>query len=196
MFLRLSGKKSLQRTDEELLSRFITTGNMEVLGELYSRYMHLVYGVCLKYLKNRDESMDATMQIFEKLVKEVPKHEIGNFKSWLHVVTRNYCLMELRSVKNREEKMQVSMNDTVFMEIEQVLHPVDEDEPGIDKRLMECIEKLKGEQKECVKQFYFGNKCYADIAVSMRADEKSIKSWLQNAKRNLKICMEKSNEED
>ena len=88
-----------------------------MLGELYSGYMHLVYGVCLKYLKDRDESMDAVMQIFEKLIIEIPKQRIENFRSWLHVVTKNYCLMQLRSQKSQDERLKEWMNDSlVFME--------------------------------------------------------------------------------
>ena len=68
--------------------------------------MHLVYGVCLKYLKEREESKDAVMQIFEKLIVEIPKHNIENFSSWLHVVTKNYCLMQLRSDKSQSEKIE------------------------------------------------------------------------------------------
>ncbi|HLP72115.1 MAG TPA: sigma-70 family RNA polymerase sigma factor [Bacteroidales bacterium] len=178
-------------SDPELLAVFQSSKDMEVLGELYSRYMHLVYGVCLKYLKNRDESMDAVMQIFEKLVREIPRHSIENFGSWLHVVTKNYCLMQLRSNKAKNEKMTEWLNDPeIFMENDPVLHPVDEDEPNQQNKLAECLEKLKDEQKECINQFYYQDRCYAEIAQSLNIDEKKVKSALQNAKRNLKICME------
>lgn len=196
MIFRLTGKKQSHKTDDELIERFVSSGDPEILGELYSRYMHLVYGVCLKYLKNRDESMDAVMQVFEKLIIEIPKQKIENFRSWLHVVTRNYCLMQLRSEKAKEEKLREWINESViFMENEPILHPIDESEPGMDKKLMDCIEKLKGEQRESIRQFYFGDKCYAEIAKDMKTDEKKVKSWLQNAKRNLKICLENKNEE-
>lgn len=196
MLFKSSGYNAAQKSDEELLERFTLSGDLEELGELYSRYMHLVYGVCLKYLNNREESMDAVMHIFEKLILEIPKQRIENFKSWLHVVTKNYCLMQLRSEKAKDEKMQEWINSTViFMENEPVLHPVDEEAPETDKRLMDCIERLKDEQKQSIMQFYFGDKCYAEIAREMGSDEKKVKSLLQNAKRNLKICLESRNEE-
>ena len=189
-FIRRNNK-GIARSDEELLKEFIRSGDLEVLGGLYSDYMHLVYGVCLKYLKNRDESKDAVMQIFEKLIIEIPKHPIENFKSWLYVVTKNYCLMQIRSEKSLEEKSRQWMNESVvFMENTSVLHPIDEDEQNIDKELEKCIEKLKGEQKECILLFYYENRCYNEIALNLNLDEKQVKSNLQNAKRNLKICLE------
>jgi RNA polymerase sigma-70 factor (ECF subfamily) len=189
-FFRTDNRNS-QGSDEVLFRKFTSTGDLEVLGELYSRYMPLVYGVCLKYLKDRDESQDAVMQIFEKLIIEVPKQKIENFRSWLYVVTKNYCLMQLRSEKTNIEKFNEWINDpSVFMETEQVLHPIDRDEPDLEKGLADCIERLKEEQKECIRQFYYENRCYNEIAVNMGLNEKKVKSHLQNAKRNLKLCLE------
>jgi RNA polymerase sigma-70 factor (ECF subfamily) len=105
MLLNISGNKRHHKSDEELLAEFSTGGDLKVIGELYSEYMHLVYGVCLKYLKDRDESMDAVMQIFEKLITEIPRQKIENFRNWLHVVTKNYCLMQIRSRKTQDEKL-------------------------------------------------------------------------------------------
>jgi RNA polymerase sigma-70 factor (ECF subfamily) len=186
-----SDKRSSPNTDEDLLRKFTSTGDLEVLGELYSGYMHLVYGVCLKYLKDRDESQDAVMQIFEKLIIEIPKQKIENFRSWLHVVTKNYCLMQLRSEKSHNEKLNEWINDpAVFMEYSQELHPIDSNQHDMENGLADCIERLKEEQKECIKQFYYENRCYNEISVKLGIDEKKVKSHLQNAKRNLKLCLE------
>jgi RNA polymerase sigma-70 factor (ECF subfamily) len=157
--------------------------------------MHLVYGVCLKYFKNREEAMDAVMQIFEKLVVDIPKQKIVNFHSWLHVVTRNYCLMQLRSNKSKEDKFNEWVIDPEnFMESGYDLNPIDKDEPDMEKVLADCIERLREEQRECIRQFYYNNMCYNEIAKNLGIDEKKVKSHLQNAKRNLKLCIEEKNE--
>jgi len=180
-------------SDNELIREFRSSADPEYLGELYSRYMHLVYGVCLKYLKNREESKDAVMQIFEKLITGLPEYEILNFKSWLYVITKNHCLMQIRSRQAKDKKIKAWQNDPEnFMEYEDVLHPLDDDSEENNLALKECIEKLKNEQRECVQWFYYENKSYREIAKFPGMDEKKVKSLLQNAKRNLKICMENS----
>ena len=195
MILRLSRDKTTDKTDDELIKEFQSGADLEILGELYSRYMQLVYGVCLKYLKEREESMDAVMQIFEKLITELPRHKIENFRSWLHVVTRNYCLMHIRSRKSNDEKMnEFIINAEPFVENDSYLHLIDDDSSEIDKALEDCIEGLKDEQKHCIRLFYFANKCYNEIAGSLGIDEKKVKSHLQNGKRNLKLCLEEKNE--
>jgi RNA polymerase sigma-70 factor (ECF subfamily) len=196
VLIKIQGKKRRSKTDEELLTEFRKGADPEVLGELYSRYMHLVYGVCLKYLKVREESQDAVMQIFEKLIVEIPKHNIENFSSWLHVVSKNYCLMQLRSDKSQSERISEWIDEhDVFMETVTDLHPLDEDNDSkvIDRALEDCIERLKEEQKKCIRQFYFENKCYNEISENMDLDVKKVKSYLQNGKRNLKLCLEEKN---
>ena len=136
------------------------------------------------------------MQIFEKLIIEIPKHNIENFRSWLHVVTKNYCLMQLRSDKSQNERFTEWINDpVVFMETVTDLHPLDEDEDSkfMDSALEDCIERLKEEQKRCIRQFYFENRCYNEIATDLDLDVKKVKSYLQNGKRNLKLCLEEKN---
>ncbi len=195
MILKFSGHISPHKSDEELVKEFSSSGDLEILGEVYRRNMHLVYGVCLKYLKDREESMDAVMAIFEKLIIEIPKQNIDNFHSWLHVVTKNYCLMQLRSKKSNDAKLNEWMLiPENFMEDSYYLHPIDAQEPDKEKVLADCIEKLKDEQKDCIRQFYYENRCYSEIAKNFGGDEKKVKSHLQNAKRNLKLCIEEKNE--
>jgi RNA polymerase sigma-70 factor (ECF subfamily) len=195
MVLKPFRRISLNKSEDEMLADFSISGDLEILGKIYSPYMHLVYGVCLKYLKEREESMDAVMQIFEKLITDIPRQKIENFRSWLHVVTRNYCLMQLRSKKSYDEKFNEWITDPEnFMEIPDELHPVDKEEPVMEKALEDCIERLKEEQKACIVQFYYENRCYNEIAENLGLDEKKVKSHLQNGKRNLKLCLEEKDE--
>jgi RNA polymerase sigma-70 factor (ECF subfamily) len=195
MIFKFPLKISHQKSDEELTKEFSSSGDLDVLGAIYMRYMHLVYGVCLKYLKDREESMDAVMAIFEKLIDEIPKQNIDNFCSWLHVVTKNYCLMQLRTKKSHDEKLNEWILDPGnFMEDSYDLHPIDAQDPDMEKVLADCIERLKDEQKECIRQFYYENRCYNEIAKNLGVDEKKVKSHLQNGKRNLKLCIEEKNE--
>ena len=190
--LEISGKHQ-KISDEELLEKFRLSGNLDLLGELFSRYMHLVYGVSLKYFKDRDEAQDAVMNIFEKLVADLPKHEVQNFKSWLYVLTKNHCLMEIRSKKSSDRRLEGLKIEQEFMESEYNMHPIDREEEFLSDALKDCIEKLKSEQKQCIELFYYKKLCYQEVAEKLNMDEKKVKSYLQNGKRNLKICLEGKN---
>ena len=104
--MKIFKSKNIQSlSDNELIIRYKKSDNNLLVGELYQRYSHLVYGVCLKYLKNEEESKDAVLQIFEKLLEDLKKHEIANFKSWLHSVARNHCLMFLRKQQTKLKRV-------------------------------------------------------------------------------------------
>ncbi len=186
MFIR---QKPSSIPDSELLVQYKAVGDVKVLGELFSRYTSLIYGVCLKYLKDRDDSKDAVMQVFEKLVPALRDHEIDNFKSWLYVTSRNHCLMHIRS---RKGKMTEGISDNL-MESDLILHL--EEEPELEgnlSKLETCIQQLVNEQRQCVELFYLEQKCYKDITGLTGFDLNLVKSFIQNGKRNLKICMEKN----
>jgi RNA polymerase sigma-70 factor (ECF subfamily) len=187
--LEISGKHP-DSTDEELLQLFDRNGSLDTLGVLYSRYMHLVYGVSLKYLGNREDAKDVVMQIFEKLIIDLPGQEVRNFKSWLYVLTKNYCLMQIRSNKSAGGRMEGYKIEREFMESEQALHPIDKEDHSVEEALKNCIEQLKIEQKQCIELFYYEKLCYQEIAEKLKMSEKKVKSYLQNGKRNLKICLE------
>ncbi|MCD4709487.1 MAG: sigma-70 family RNA polymerase sigma factor [Bacteroidales bacterium] len=190
--LEISGKHP-DITDEELLLQFNRNGNLDTLGELYSRYMHLVYGVALKYLGNREEAKDTVMQIFEKLITDLPGHEVRIFKSWLYVLTKNHCLMQIRSQKSADGRMEGYKIEQEFMESDREMHPIDREDHSVEEALKLCIEQLKAEQKQCIELFYYQKLCYQEIAEKMEMTEKRVKSYLQNGKRNLKICLERKN---
>jgi RNA polymerase sigma factor (sigma-70 family) len=175
--------------DSQLLVTYRNSGGLDVLGELYNRYMSLVFGVCLKYLKDRDESRDAVMHIFEKLIETLKNHEIEHFKSWLYITARNHCLMHIRARKGKNFE-EIS---PTLMESDSLLHLDNEPEKEANlSKLEKCIETLGDEQKQCVKLFYLQEKCYKEITDSTGFDMNKVKSYIQNGKRNLKICMEKN----
>jgi RNA polymerase sigma-70 factor (ECF subfamily) len=174
-------------TDLELLAQYKLTGDVNWAGVLYTRYTSLVYGVCLKYLKDREASKDAVMQLFEKLTVSLLDHEVQHFKSWLYVTARNHCLMQLRAKKGKytEEISPLLMETSTEVHLEEQ----DELESNLGK-LEQCIEKLAHEQKACVKMFFLQEKCYKDITILTGYELSKVKSFIQNGKRNLKICME------
>lgn len=182
-------------SDSELLEEYRKNGDLEILGELYNRYIHLVYGVCLKYLKNREDSKDAVIQIFESLVTEIPKYEIQNFRSWLFVVTKNHCFMQIRHATSEKKRFEKYSHN--FMESTEISHPIDEERnEELEQKLKGCIEKLKNEQQACIRLFYYEKKCYEEIAQSLNIEQKKVKSFIQNGRRNLKICLEKEMQTD
>jgi len=175
--------------DDDLLQSYRQTGDLAVLGQLYEKYMPLVYGVCLKYLQDEEQSKDAVMQIFEELIVKATRHEVKQFRGWLYVLSRNFCLMQLRANKKTET---LSLDEV--MEFPFVLHPESNEVEANITQLEKCMQKLSPEQQQSVDLFYIKEKCYKDVADLTGYSLNEVKSYIQNGKRNLKICLENNRE--
>ncbi|MGJ1431951.1 RNA polymerase sigma factor [Sphingobacterium spiritivorum] len=180
-------------SDEQLLLLYRDTGDLNYLGKLYQSHSEMVYFVCLRYLQDSERSKDAVMNIFEELISKVNKQEIHSFGKWLYVLSRNHCLMQLRSAKN---KQQISIDE--FVEFPGSLHPDDDHEDKEQKltSLEHCLEKLPEKQKKSIDLFFLNEKCYNEVSEITGYSLKEVKSYIQNGKRNLKNCMEGTHEQE
>jgi RNA polymerase sigma factor (sigma-70 family) len=175
-------------TDEELLADYRASRDIQLLGALYSRYMDLVYGVCLKYLEDPARSQDAVMNIFEELVNKLHRHEVVNFKSWLYTLAKNHCLMQLRSVRN---KPLLELNTELVQSGEEMhLTAIMDNEASLNA-LHKCIDGLSADQKSGITLFYLEERSYKEISQMTGTDAGKVRSLIQNGRRNLKICMDK-----
>lgn len=176
-------------SDNDLINTFLEKDDNNIVGVLYERYGHLVLGLCIKYLKNKDEAQDAVIQIFTGLLKDLKKHKIEFFKSWLYVYSKNFCLMELRKRQSALKKeLELKENVHLIMDFSNPEH-LNEKEKQIT--IMEkALELLNTEQKKCIDLFYLKNKSYVEIVDITGYTANEVKSHIQNGKRNLKIKME------
>lgn len=176
-------------SDNELINNFLKTDDNAFVGILYRRYGHLVLGLCIKYLKNKDEAQDAVIQIFTNLIKDLKKHRIEYFKSWLYVYSKNFCLMELRKRQSALKKeLELRENTHLLMDFQDPEHLKEKEKQIV---LMEtAIGMLNEGQKTCIELFYLKNKSYSEITDMTGYSANDVKSYIQNGKRNLKLKME------
>ena len=174
--------------DQDLLTHAIAEEDPIAASELFSRYIELVYGVCLKYMGDKTDAEDELMHVYELFVKKIKKHDVENVKSWLYVLTKNHCLGVLRKSKRDAEKF----DQFAVMYSEEKYHPIVGDEKEEELlRLEECIKKLNEVQAKCIKAFYFEKQSYEEISALLGINWNKIRSNIQNGRRNLKNCMSK-----
>ena len=175
-------------SDQELLERFYNDHDNQWLGILLERYTLLLLGVCMKYLKNEELARDSVQQIFLKAITELQKYRVEYFKSWIYMVAKNYCLMQLR---DKPGKNTVEIKESI---------PAENDELDKESLLLnektfqymdEALKELNTEQQLCVTLFYIDKKSYQQISEQTGFTMMQVKSHIQNGKRNMKILIEK-----
>jgi len=180
-------------TDEELIVRYKDSADNNIISELFERYTHLIFGVCMKYLKNEEDSKDAVMQIFEQLFTKLKTQEIQYFKSWIYTVSKNHCLMQIRH-EHTTKKYKVEYYEKMqqeIMEFTGLFHHLNKEEIN-DRipKLKKGIDQLKADQRRCIELLYLQEKSYKEVAEMTGFSLKQVKSYIQNGKRNLKIFLE------
>lgn len=184
-------------SDEKLIANYKDTNNTWYVGELYKRYSNPVTTICFSYFKNREETEDAVMEIFELLIVDLKKYEITKFKPWLVSVVKHYCIKRKdKLTKSRDLLQNAKKNPEHFMELyaELSLDNTEEVQKEVFLQDMELgISQLKDEQQICLRMFYLEDKSYQDITEQTGYDINKVKSYIQNGKRNLKIYLERTN---
>lgn len=186
--MRLFGNtknKFRQFSDQELITCFVNDQCEHTIPILYERYAHLVMGSCMKYLKHVENAEDITMRIFADLGHKLNNHSIQHFKSWLYQVTKNECLQFLRKNKPNQTALIDQLTVDYGVELENYL-----EKEILLQHLEKAITQLKPEQQKCIQLFYLEQKSYQEISEQMQITLNTVKSAIQNGKRNLKIWME------
>lgn len=182
----LSEKENQHITDQELLSRYYDVHDNRLLGILLQRYTMLLLGVCMKYLKNEEAAKDAVQQVFLKVIHELQRYRVQYFKSWLYMIARNHCLMQLRK---RGEKYMDNINENIIAEETLLSNQLEKEQ------LLTLVEisltELSSEQQTCINLFYIDKKSYQQISEKTGYSLMQVKSYIQNGKRNLKLLVEK-----
>jgi RNA polymerase sigma-70 factor (ECF subfamily) len=175
-------------SDQELLERFYADRDNDWLGVLLERYTLLLLGVCMKYLKNEELARDSVQQIFLKAITELQKYRVEFFKSWIYMVAKNHCLMQLR---DKPGKNTIEVKESI---------PAETDETDKESLLLyektyeymgEALKELNADQQLCVTLFYMEKKSYQQIAEQTGYSMMQVKSHIQNGKRNMRILIEK-----
>lgn len=179
-------------SNQELLERYYQDGDIECLGVLFPRFTLLLYGLCFKYLKNEEEAKDAVQQVFLKAIPELAKYRVTYIKSWLYMIAKNYCLMQLRGTGNQ----------TVELKEPLIYGGIDWEERklAIEKEndlttLETAITELNTDQKLCITLFYLQKKSYQQVSEETGFSMMQVKSHIQNGKRNLKIILSRKEHE-
>ena len=173
-------------TDEELLHNYQNDGDSQWLGYLLIRYTTLLFGVALKYLKDKDQAEDAVQQVFEKVLTHIPRQEIRNFKGWLYILMRNHCLQQLRDKSYTADEGTLAQLSATENDKEEVLL-----REYTLQQMEEALALLNEEQKKTIVLFYLKKYSYEQIIATTGYTFMQVKSFIQNGKRNLKTILTK-----
>lgn len=185
--------KYLNISDDDLLDRYLKTGNNQWLGALLERYTVLLFGLCMRNLKDPHQAKDVVQQVQLKVIQHVGKYKIDYFHAWIYKIAINECTMQVRKRRRLlTEVTEVTEETEDAARLDPGVHEVFESvEDRQVRRLMDALDELTQAQQTCIRMFYLEDKSYQTISRETGFTMKEIKSHIQNGKRKLKMMLPK-----
>jgi RNA polymerase sigma factor (sigma-70 family) len=148
---------------------------------LYKKFSSLLFGICLRYAKNRMEAQDVLQEVFVKIYQNIKSyHHDGSFEGWLRRIAVNTSITHYR--KNLKHAFQDDIDDVIIRNDD----PAHFAESEFTKEeLMGCIEKLPLGYKTVFNLYVIEGFMHKEIADMLRIDVNTSKSQLSRAKTYL-----------
>ncbi|MFN6380437.1 MAG: RNA polymerase sigma factor [Flavobacteriales bacterium] len=156
-------------------------GEKRAQDALHKKYASLLYGICLRYAKNKMEAEDVLQEVFVKIYNNIHTyHNDGSFEGWLRRIAVNTSITQYR--KNLKHAYQEDVDDLVKskndpIEVEDLEFTADE--------MMLCINKLPAGYKTVFNLYVIEGFMHKEIADMLEIDVNTSKSQLSRAKTYL-----------
>lgn len=168
-------------------------GDREAMAELYQQTCQRVYALALRLTGKKDTAMDVVQESYLSALEHL--EDLRNpeaFLSWMFQIAANRCRKALRqegrfvSPDNGEDQKGTDYFDAI-PDPDEALIPEAAADSGETRRLvMELVNSLPPEQRECVILFYFSQCPVEQIAQVQGCAEGTVKSRLNYARKKLK----------
>jgi len=146
------------------------------LSELYERYSQDIFKYSFSILKDEDEAKDAVQDVFVKYAKNESSFKRNcSYKTWLLVLTRNYCYNKIKS----------KGFNNVCLE-EQTLNKTYETDFDIRITIREALMQLNSEDNELIYLLEYENYSYKEIAEITEQSLENIKIKIFRARQQLR----------
>jgi RNA polymerase sigma factor (sigma-70 family) len=148
---------------------------------LYKKFSSLLYGICLRYAKNKMEAQDVLQEVFVKVYNNIHTyHHDGSFEGWLRRIAVNTSITHYR--RNLKHAYQDDI-DEVVMRNEEPVGVADLE--FTQEEMMSCIAKLPVGYKTVFNLYVIEGFMHKEIADMLEIDVNTSKSQLSRAKTYL-----------
>lgn len=177
-------------TDEALVARCRSelpyqTGAFE---KLMQRYQENVFRKVFSMLKNREEALDLTQEIFIKVFHALPEfRRDATFATWLYAITVNTCLNHLEKMQRRpwwwlshegdDARVGIEQDEELFVIANQMIDSADQREA-----IQRVMPALSHTDQEILQLRYFEEMAYQDIADRLGIGLSAVKMRIKRAR--------------
>jgi RNA polymerase sigma-70 factor (ECF subfamily) len=167
--------------DAHLLARW-RGGDREAFGELVARYQRPIYNAAYRLLGTREDANDVTQSVFLRIVERLDDYDPKyRFFSWIYRIAINEAIDVLRRTRREQP-----LDEDADFEAPRIDEPHHAYEAGsVSARIQRALAAMKTDDRVVITLRHFADCGYAEMAVIIGIDEKTVKSRLFEARRRL-----------
>jgi RNA polymerase sigma-70 factor (ECF subfamily) len=159
-------------------------GNAEAFGELYDRYVDVVFRYVYYRVGNKQQTEDFVSETFLRALRRIGSFtwQGKDFAAWLITIARNLIADHYKSARYRLEVTTADMLDADRVEQgpeDLVLDAL------TSSALVAAVRKLAGEQQECIVLRFLQGMSVSETALAMGKSDGAIKALQYRAVRSL-----------
>jgi RNA polymerase sigma factor (sigma-70 family) len=164
----------------ELYIKKCVENDREAQLKIYQLFSPVLYGLCLKYMRNEDDAKDVFQEAFVIAFQKIGQYKFeGSFEGWIKRIFINKLLETIK--KKKKDVLFLDVFDTDVIEEEELeLVPIEQE------KLLEYIQELPDQYRMVFNLFVFEKMKHKEIAKLLQITEGTSKSNLNRAKSILK----------
>ena len=173
--------------DVDLLQHYAGTRDAQAFAELARRHAGLVYGTCLRHVRNPHDAEDVAQQCFLELARKARQITGGHEQSiagWLHATARTRSLDHLRSAARRR----IHESEALAMRPDHTPPAWEQIAPIVD----EALARLPKDLREPLLRQYFQGHTQAAIAADLNVDQSTVSRRIERAIEQLRQHLAKA----
>ncbi|RZQ64301.1 sigma-70 family RNA polymerase sigma factor [Amycolatopsis suaedae] len=166
-------------------------GDTAAFGQLYDRYVHVVYRYVLLRLGDRDLAEDVTSETFLRALRRITSvsYQGRDVGAWFITIARNLVLDHVKSSRFRLEVVTDEVAESGTFAGPSVAPPAGPEQQVLSRatnsELLRCIAELGQDQRECIVLRFMQGLSVAETAAVMRRNEGAVKALQHRAVRRL-----------
>jgi RNA polymerase sigma-70 factor (ECF subfamily) len=175
--------------EENAYIQEVLAGNTQAYAYLIHRHKSLVYSLCLKIVKNKQDAEEVAQDVFLKAYQQLAtfKQE-SKFATWLYRIAYNTSLNKIKRKKVWQESIQqeddthpaLQIEDTSFENQFELLRSEEK-----KKYIHLALQALSEQDAVIITLFYFAEHSLDEISEVTGIDKNNVKIKLHRARKKL-----------
>jgi RNA polymerase sigma factor (sigma-70 family) len=176
-----------QALDQDLQA--LAHGNRDAMARVYAATSARLNALLIRMLRDPVEAEEVLQDVYLSVWRRSSTYDPTRASAitWLVTIARNRAIDRLRSRKALKRALVTVVAAEIPDATEDAVHGLDETERT--QRLIDCLEKLNGNEQRAIRAAFFEDLKYEHLAAREGVPLGTMKSWIRRGLIRLRRCM-------